>query len=99
MDWEVVLCAADVGWVTGHSYVVYGPLMNGATQVMYEGALDYATPARIWEIISRYGVTILYTTPTALRMFMECGGALRGSDGLASLRVRGTVGEPISPQG
>ncbi len=95
---DVYFCTADIGWVTGHSYVVYGPLMNGATQVMYEGALDYATPARIWEIISRYGVTILYTTPTALRMFMKYGDALPNSNDLSSLRLLGTVGEPINPQ-
>jgi acetyl-CoA synthetase len=97
-DSDVYFCTADIGWVTGHSYVVYGPLMHGATQVMYEGALDYVTPARIWEIISRYGVTILYTTPTALRMFMKYGDTLPNSNNLTSLRLLGTVGEPINPQ-
>ncbi|MDE1814264.1 MAG: acetate--CoA ligase [Thaumarchaeota archaeon] len=97
-DSDVYFCTADIGWVTGHSYVVYGPMMHGATQVMYEGALDYATPARIWEIISRYGVTILYTTPTALRMFMKSGDKLPNSNNLTSLRLLGTVGEPINPQ-
>ncbi|HET7336625.1 MAG TPA: acetate--CoA ligase, partial [Candidatus Nitrosotalea sp.] len=97
-DTDVYFCTADIGWVTGHSYVVYGPLMHGATQVMYEGALDYATPAKIWEIISRYGVTILYTTPTALRMFMKYGDDLPNSNDLSSLRLLGTVGEPINPQ-
>ncbi len=97
-DSDVYFCTADIGWVTGHSYVVYGPLMHGATQVMYEGALDYVTPARIWEIISRYHVTILYTTPTALRMFMKTGDAIPNSHNLTSLRLLGTVGEPINPQ-
>ncbi len=97
-DSDVYFCTADVGWVTGHSYVVYGPLMHGATQVIYEGGLDYPTPARIWEIISRYRVTILYTTPTALRMFMKSGDALPNSNNLTSLRLLGTVGEPINPQ-
>ncbi len=97
-DSDVYFCTADIGWVTGHSYVVYGPLMHGATQVMYEGALDYSTPARIWELISRHGVTILYTTPTALRMFMKCGDDLPNSHNLSSLRLLGTVGEPINPE-
>ncbi|MGI0017370.1 MAG: acetate--CoA ligase [Nitrosotalea sp.] len=95
---DVYFCTADIGWVTGHSYVVYGPLMHGTTQVMYEGALDYPTPARIWEIIARYGITILYTTPTALRMFMKYGDELPNSNDLSSLRLLGTVGEPINPQ-
>lgn len=95
---DVYFCTADIGWVTGHSYVVYGPLMHGTTQVMYEGALDYPTPARIWEIIARYGITILYTTPTALRMFMKYGDDLPNSNNLSSLRLLGTVGEPINPQ-
>jgi acetyl-CoA synthetase len=97
-DTDVYFCTADIGWVTGHSYVAYGPLMHGATQVMYEGALDYPTPAKIWEIISRYGVTILYTTPTALRMFMKYGDDLPNSNDLSNLRLLGTVGEPINPQ-
>ena len=97
-DSDVYFCTADIGWVTGHSYVVYGPLMHGATQIMYEGALDYPTPGRIWEIISRYKVTILYTTPTALRMFMKFGDELPNSNDLSSLKLLGTVGEPINPQ-
>ncbi|MHB8601831.1 MAG: acetate--CoA ligase [Nitrosotalea sp.] len=97
-DSDVYFCTADIGWVTGHSYVVYGPLMHGATQVMYEGALDYPTPAKIWEIISRYNITILYTTPTALRMFMKYGDDLPNSNNLSSLRLLGTVGEPINPK-
>ena len=97
-DSDVYFCTADIGWVTGHSYIVYGPLMHGATQVIYEGALDFPTPSRIWEIISRYGITILYTTPTALRMFMKFGDELPNSNNLSSLRLLGTVGEPINPE-
>ncbi|MDE1817826.1 MAG: acetate--CoA ligase [Thaumarchaeota archaeon] len=97
-DSDVYFCTADIGWVTGHSYVVYGPLMHGATQVMYEGALDYPNSARMWEIIARYRVTILYTTPTALRMFMKSGDDIPNSNDLTSLRLLGTVGEPINPQ-
>lgn len=95
---DIYFCTADIGWVTGHSYVVYGPLLHGATQVMYEGAPDYPSPSRIWEIVSRYGVTILYTTPTALRMFMKYGDDLPNSNNLSSLRLLGTVGEPINPE-
>ncbi len=97
-DSDVYFCTADIGWVTGHSYVVYGPLMHGVTQILYEGALDYPTLGRIWEIISRYNVTILYTTPTALRMFMKFGDELPNSNDLSSLKLLGTVGEPINPQ-
>jgi acetyl-CoA synthetase len=97
-DSDVYFCTADIGWVTGHSYIVYGPLMHGATQIMYEGSLDYPTPSRIWEIISRYSVTILYTTPTALRMLMKFGDELPNSKNLSSLRLLGTVGEPINPE-
>jgi len=95
---DIYFCTADIGWVTGHSYVVYGPLLHGTTQVMYEGTLVYPTPARIWEIIERYKVTILYTTPTALRMFMKYGDDLPNSKNLSSLRLLGTVGEPINPE-
>lgn len=95
---DVYFCTADIGWVTGHSYIVYGPLMHGATQVMYEGALVYPTPARIWELVERYKVTILYTTPTALRMFMKYGDLLPNAKDLSSLRLLGTVGEPINPE-
>ena len=95
---DVYFCTADIGWVTGHSYVVYGPLMHGTTQVMYEGALVYPSPARIWELVERYSITILYTTPTALRMFMKYGDLLPNSRDLSSLRLLGTVGEPINPQ-
>ena len=95
---DVYFCTADIGWVTGHSYVAYGPLLHGATQVMYEGAPDYPTPARMWEIIQRYKVTIFYTTPTALRMFMKFGDDIPNSYDLSSLRLLGTVGEPINPE-
>jgi acetyl-CoA synthetase len=97
-DSDVYFCTADIGWVTGHSYVAYGPLMCEATQVMYEGAPDYPTPARIWDIIQRYKVTIFYTTPTALRLFMKFGNAIPDSFDLSSLRLLGTVGEPINPE-
>jgi acetyl-CoA synthetase len=97
-DSDVYYCTADIGWVTGHSYVAYGPLICGATQVMYEGAPDYPSPARIWDIIQRYKVTIFYTTPTALRMFMKFGDSIPNSFDLSSLRLLGTVGEPINPE-
>jgi acetyl-CoA synthetase len=97
-DSDVYFCTADIGWVTGHSYVAYGPLLHGATQVMYEGAPDYPTPARMWEIIQRYKVTIFYTTPTALRMLMKFGDEMPNSYDLSSLRLLGTVGEPINPE-
>ncbi len=95
---DIYFCTADIGWVTGHSYVAYGPLICGATMVMYEGAPDYPTPARMWEILQRYRVTIFYTTPTALRMFMKFGDAIPNSYDLSSLRLLGTVGEPINPE-
>ncbi|MDE1826408.1 MAG: acetate--CoA ligase [Thaumarchaeota archaeon] len=95
---DIYFCTADIGWVTGHSYVAYGPLMHGATQVMYEGVLVFPTPTRIWDLIERYKVTILYTTPTALRMFMKYGDSLPNSKDLSSLRLLGTVGEPINPE-
>ena len=97
-DSDVYFCTADIGWVTGHSYIAYAPLICGATQVMYEGAPDYPTPARMWDIIQRYRVTILYTTPTALRMFMKFGDAIPNSYDLSSLKLLGTVGEPINPE-
>lgn len=97
-DSDVYFCTADIGWVTGHSYVVYGPLICGATQVMYEGAPDHPAPSRMWDIIQRYGVTIFYTTPTALRMFMKFGDEIPNSYDLSSLRLLGTVGEPINPE-
>ena len=97
-DSDIFFCTADIGWVTGHSYVVYGPLLHGATEVMYEGVLDYPDTSRIWDIIDKYGVTIFYTTPTALRMFMKFGDAIPNSFRLSSLRLLGTVGEPINPE-
>ena len=97
-DSDVFFCTADIGWVTGHSYVVYAPLLHGATQVMYEGAPDYPSPSRMWEIIQKYKVTIFYTTPTALRMFMKFGDELPNSFDLSSIRLLGTVGEPINPE-
>jgi len=97
-DDDVYFCTADIGWVTGHSYVVYGPLLHGATQVMYEGAPDYPDSSRMWDIIQKYGVTIFYTTPTALRMLMKFGDEIPNSFNLSTLRLLGTVGEPINPE-
>ncbi len=97
-DSDVYFCSADIGWVTGHSYIVYGPLIHGATQVMYEGAPDYPDESRIWDIIQKYNVTIFYTTPTALRMFMKFGDELPNSFDLSTLRILGSVGEPINPE-
>ncbi len=95
---DVFWCTADVGWVTGHSYVVYGPLANGATVMMYEGAPNYPEPDRFWRIIEKYGVTILYTAPTAIRAFMKWGAEWPRKHDLTSLRLLGTVGEPINPE-
>ena len=97
-DDDVYFCTADIGWVTGHSYVVYGPLLHGATQVMYEGSPDYPNASRMWDIIQKYQVTIFYTTPTALRMFMKFGDDIPNSFNLSTLRLLGTVGEPINPE-
>lgn len=97
-DSDVFFCTADIGWVTGHSYVVYGPLLHGATEVMYEGAPDFPDASRMWGIIEKYKVTIFYTTPTALRMFMKFGNDLPNSFDLSSLRLLGSVGEPINPE-
>ena len=97
-DSDIFFCTADIGWVTGHSYVVYGPLLHGATEIMYEGVPDYPDASRMWDIIDRYGITIFYTTPTALRMFMKFGDAVPNSFRLSSLRLLGTVGEPINPE-
>ncbi|WP_067958334.1 acetate--CoA ligase [Nitrosopumilus sp. Nsub] len=97
-DSDVFFCTADIGWVTGHSYVVYAPLLHGATQVMYEGAPDFPNISRMWEILQKYKVSIFYTTPTALRMFMKFGDAIPNSFDLSSLRLLGTVGEPINPE-
>ena len=95
---DIFWCTADIGWVTGHSYVVYGPLANGATQVMYEGTPDAGGKDRWWSIIERYKVSLLYTAPTAIRTFMKWGEDLPGAHDLSSLRVLGSVGEPINPE-
>ena len=95
---DVYWCAADIGWVTGHSYIVYGPLANGATSVMYEGTPDHPDKDRFWDIIERYGVTILYTAPTAIRTFMKWGTQEPEKHDLSSLRLLGSVGEPINPE-
>jgi acetyl-CoA synthetase len=97
-DTDVYWCAADIGWVTGHSYIVYGPLTNGATSVMYEGTPDHPGRDRFWDIIERYGVTILSTAPTAIRTFMKWGTQEPEKHDLSSLRVLGSVGEPINPE-
>jgi acetyl-CoA synthetase len=97
-DEDVYWCTADVGWVTGHSYIVYGPLANGATCVMYEGAPDYPDRDRFWAIVEKYRVTILYTAPTAIRAFMKWGESYPQRHDLSSLRLLGTVGEPINPE-
>ncbi|MDQ1569881.1 MAG: acetyl-CoA synthetase [Actinomycetota bacterium] len=95
---DVYWCSADVGWITGHSYVVYGPLANGATQVLYEGTPDTPHAGRWWEIIQKYRVTIFYTAPTAIRSFMKIGRQVPNEFDLSSLRVLGSVGEPINPE-
>ena len=97
-DSDVFWCAADVGWVTGHSYIVYGPLSNGATSVMYEGAPDYPDKDIWWEIVERYGVDILYTAPTAIRSHMKWGTEHAEKHDLSSIRLLGSVGEPINPE-
>jgi len=97
-DTDVYWCTADIGWVTGHSYVVYGPLQNGATVLMYEGAPDWPTKERFWELVERYGVTVFYTAPTAIRAFMKWGTEWPGRRNLSSLRLLGSVGEPINPE-
>lgn len=97
-DDDVFFCTADIGWVTGHSYVVYAPLLHGATEIMYEGAPDFPDASRMWGILQKYKVTIFYTTPTALRMFMKFGDDIPNSFDLSSLRLLGTVGEPINPE-
>jgi len=95
---DVYWCAADVGWVTGHSYIVYGPLLNGATSVMWEGAPDYPSKGIWWELVERYGATILYTAPTAIRTFIKWGADIPEESDLSSLRLLGSVGEPINPK-
>ena len=95
---DVFWCTADIGWVTGHTYVVYGPLAVGATIVMYEGAPDWPDKGRLWDIVERYGVTVFYTAPTAIRAFMKWGAAYPEKYDLSTLRLLGTVGEPINPE-
>jgi acetyl-CoA synthetase len=95
---DVFWCTADIGWVTGHSYIVYGPLSNGATQVMYEGTPDTPDRGRFWDIVARYGVTILYTAPTLIRTMMKWGDDIPAGYDLSSLRLLGSVGEPINPE-
>src|SRR5690606_37253760 len=95
---DICWCAADIGWVTGHSYIVYGPLANRATSVIYEGAPNYPDKDRLWQIIEEHGVTIFYTAPTAIRAFMKWGEEYPAGRDLSSLRLLGTVGEPINPE-
>jgi len=95
---DVFWCTADIGWITGHTYVTYGPLANGATQVLYEGTPDTPHPGRWWEVIEKYGVTVFYTAPTAIRSFMKLGRAIPKKFDLSSLRLLGSVGEPINPE-
>jgi len=95
---DVYWCTADVGWITGHSYLVYGPLANGATCLMYEGAPNWPEPDRFWKLIAEYGVTVFYTAPTAIRAFMKWGHHHPANHDLSSLRLLGTVGEPINPE-
>jgi acetyl-CoA synthetase len=97
-DTDVYWCTADVGWITGHSYIVYGPLSNGATTLMYEGAPRPSNPGCFWDVIEKYGVTIFYTAPTAIRTFIKMGEHHPKSRNLSSLRLLGTVGEPINPE-
>ncbi|MBN1863729.1 MAG: acetate--CoA ligase [Victivallales bacterium] len=97
-DDDIYWCTADIGWITGHSYVVYGPLANGATVLIYEGAPNYPDKDRFWDIIERHKATILYTAPTAIRSFMQWGDSFPKKHDLSSLRLLGTVGEPINPQ-
>jgi acetyl-CoA synthetase len=95
---DTYFCTADIGWVTGHSYIVYGPLLNGATSLMYEGAPNYPTADRFWSIIEKYKVNIFYTAPTAIRAFIKWGDEWPAKHDLSSLRLLGTVGEPINPE-
>jgi len=95
---DVYWCTADIGWVTGHSYIVYGPMANGATCVLYEGAPNFPDPGRFWEMVERYKVTVFYTAPTAIRAFMKWGDDYPKKSDLSSLRLLGTVGEPINPE-
>lgn len=95
---DIYFCTADIGWITGHSYIVYGPLANGATLLMYEGAPNFPEPDRLWAMVDRHKATIFYTAPTAIRAFMKAGEAYPRRHSLATLRLLGTVGEPINPE-
>ncbi len=97
-DEDTFWCTADIGWVTGHSYIVYGPLANGATSVMFEGVPNYPKPDRFWEIVEKYKVNIFYTAPTAIRAMMRDGEEWPNKHDLSSLRILGSVGEPINPE-
>jgi len=94
----VYWCTADIGWVTGHSYIVYGPLANGATSVMFEGVPTYPDAGRFWEIVDKFKITVFYTAPTAIRALMRLGDEWPAKYKLDSLRILGTVGEPINPE-
>ena len=95
---DIYWCTADVGWVTGHSYIIYGPLCNGSTTLMFEGVPNYPTPSRFWEIVDKHKVNILYTAPTAIRALMSEGDEYVTSTSRKSLRILGSVGEPINPE-
>jgi acetyl-CoA synthetase len=95
---DIYWCTADIGWVTGHSYIVYGPLMNGATSVLFEGTPTYPQPDRFWSVVEKYKVSIIYTSPTAIRGLMRFGEEWPAKHDLSSLRILGTVGEPINPE-
>jgi acetyl-CoA synthetase len=97
-DEDIYWCTADVGWVTGHSYIVYGPLANGATTLMFEGIPTYPSASRFWEVVDKWKVSIFYTAPTAIRSLMGAGDALVKKTSRASLRLLGSVGEPINPE-
>ena len=97
-DEDIFWCTADVGWVTAHSYLIYGPLMNGTTNILFEGTPTYPTPERWWSIVEKYNVTILYTSPTAIRGLMRFGEEWPARYDLSSLRLLGSVGEPINPE-
>jgi acetyl-CoA synthetase len=95
---DIFFCSADIGWVTGHSYIVYAPLMHGVTEILFEGTPDYPQPDRYWSLVEKHGITILYTTPTALRMYRKYGNKIPNSFNLSTLRLLGTVGESIDPE-
>ena len=97
-DSDIYWCTADIGWITGHTYIVYGPLLRGVTSLMYEGAPDYPQPDRWWDLVEKYKVTIIYTSPTAIRMHMKFGEQWAQKHSLTSLRLLGSVGEPINPE-